>query len=259
MSAETFYVAAEIIFIWAVWNLSAPSVCRELGLYVSKWLNHQPLREYGKLQSWSTELMETACHAFTAAWGLHLISAHHWLKQPRTIWTDGPSKPSSMRFEQLYILHQLTINVFTLAIDWAKREPALMIVHHVVTNALIILALYSGEIRSAIVVLVIHNATDVLAGFTKMAHKLSLRGRRHWWIAEAVFALNVAAWGWARNYMFGTVYMGAYLDLCPSKNGLMTLGLVSLTLMNVVWMAKFLHIGYKLVRGISLLPQPIKV
>jgi hypothetical protein len=243
--------AADILGVgslWALWKYYSQRMGTDLGLHISRRLAHLPWITQGDVCSrrWGQELSHTLSHFIMACWGWSLVKPE-WVGTPTTIWTDrsvGPPISNYMR-QQL----SLSVLTFLMCMDGSQGFP--MVMHHMVAMLLVAGCIATDQLRTGLVLLVMHNTTDVLAGFTKLTHQLKLHGRRSWFMAEICFTVNLLAWGWVRTYLFTLKFLPAYWTLCPHNQPLLTTGLVLLAAMHARWLVMFMRIAVKLVRGMD--------
>jgi hypothetical protein len=73
-----------------------------------------------------------------------------------------------------------------------------MLSHHIATLGLIGLSFLQGYKRIGLVVLFLHDASDVPTDLLKLTNYLKLEGPASFFCVEAAFALNLATWFWYR-------------------------------------------------------------
>ena len=166
-------------------------------------------RKFGD-QSWHLVLH---C-AFTAA-SLYIVSGTRWLDDAASLWqADGGVHvrsaddlfrlPSRASLHALY-LAQTSVYVATTVshvfVEERHNDFLLMLSHHLVTLALIGLSYWFNTLRLGVVVMLLHDASDIVIDVLKLCNYLGLEGRRHLFAVEATFATNFVTWAYARLYL----------------------------------------------------------
>ena len=152
--------------------------------------------------------------AFTAA-GLYIVSGTRWLDDAASLWqADGGVHvrsaddlfrlPSRASLHALY-LAQTSVYVATTVshvfVEERHNDFLLMLAHHLVTLALIGLSYWFNTLRLGVVVMLLHDASDIVIDVLKLCNYLGLEGRRHLFAVEATFATNFVTWAYARLYL----------------------------------------------------------
>ena len=173
----------------------------------------EKIRKFGD-QSWHLVLH---C-AFTAA-GLYIVTLEdggtRWLDDAASLWqADGGVHvrsadalfrlPSRASLHALY-LAQTSVYVATTVshvfVEERHNDFLLMLSHHLVTLALIGLSYWFNTLRLGVVVMLLHDASDIVIDVLKLCNYLGLEGRRHLFAVEATFATNFVTWAYARLYL----------------------------------------------------------
>jgi hypothetical protein len=92
-----------------------------------------------------------------------------------------------------------------------RREFYPLFVHHLVALALVALAWHAQYLRIGLLVMYVHDASDLAVDVLKLVCFLGLGGRRGHYAAEAAFAAAVVSWGWWRLWIFPTRVMRSTL------------------------------------------------
>ena len=94
-----------------------------------------------------------------------------------------------------------------------------MMAHHVLTVALILNSFMQGEVAIGVLVLAVHDSSDVVLDLMKMANYMKLEDRHGGFIVEMLFVLNTyVSWPYLRLWVFPRYVIGAcftgYHKLC---------------------------------------------
>ncbi|KAL3317867.1 Ceramide synthase 1, partial [Cichlidogyrus casuarinus] len=115
--------------------------------------------------------------------------------------------PSFVKF--IYVLQSafyLHSTYATLFMDYIRSDFLALMMHHAVTCALLILSYFMMFYKIGILVLYVHDVTDILMEFAKMNAYLRNRDGKvymiHEYIANVAFAIFTAAWIYFRLYLY---------------------------------------------------------
>lgn len=126
-----------------------------------------------------------------------------------------------------------------------------MFLHHTVTMVLMAAAIYTDQVLQGCIVLLLHDAPDVLVCTVKFFHVLNLT-----YPTLLSFVAMLSAWAYFRLYLFARYAAGIFFNSegIPSNriNGLLLFTLVGLHLW---WFYLFLKMGYKFATGGGSLPK----
>jgi len=259
--------AAAVVGRWlsAGWRSSAsiPEECRS------------PLAPAVAMKKWVDQAWQFVIHATMSVWEVRLLLQHPaWWADPRGIGCPG-SYAISAELEAFFVL-QFVLWAFTgVSCKWfeeRRKDYVEMMAHHVLTVALILTAQLNGETAFGLVVLAVHDTSDVFLDLMKMANYLKVEGRHGFFITEICFVLNTyVAWPYLRLYVYPAFVISGqflgYQDKCTGVDGYVTTawdvrsvplwitarttGLSILFLLHVFWWYILNRIGFKLVMGQS--------
>ena len=110
--------------------------------------------------------------------------------------------PSRASVHALY-LAQTSVYVATTVshvfVEERHNDFLLMLSHHLVTLALIGLSYWFNVLRLGVLVMLLHDASDIVVDVLKLFNYLGLEGRRHFFAVEATFATNFVTWAYASS------------------------------------------------------------
>lgn len=203
---------------------------------------------------------------------LLVLSQETWWQDTRTCWIPHPwVQEHSTLAEGLYI-GQLIVWVYTCMIhrffDERRKDYFVMYAHHVITIALVAGSYYMLVLRIGILVLYVHDVSDIFVDVLKMVNFLKLEDRRGWFASEIAYVACVCAWVYWRLYQLPfRVIKGAFIDskavlagenhTCtgidcmfpPNMPGFLALNslLWLLQLLHIYWAHLFFMLGYRIV------------
>lgn len=210
------------------------------------------------------------CFFYTISWSLVAYvllweEGGRFLASPTSKWKeyamDVTSIPSTGYYvafviECSFYIHSLYAALF---LDIWRKDSIILMVHHVMTIALLVFTWCARYHRPALVTLFLHDICDIVLEFTKCANylKAQCNGIVKSWerTADIGFLTFTVTWFITRLYLFplrviyhSTVYLNdnnIYVPLGYYLNALLYL----LLLMNVYWFTLILHVLYKVARG----------
>ncbi len=187
---------------WALATACARSAARWLGGKWSDALASRPLQEGHQLSRFVEELCSLVVHCVMGCWGLHLIPGAWW-RDTSAVWTTPPPSEEAL---QTFMRHQLcswsVVGVLCVMVDERRKDFRQMVLHHVITILLVLGSWCVDEIRIGVLIVTLHDLSDIPASLTKVCNYLKLHGRKCWYATEACFALNLACWYLMRLHLF---------------------------------------------------------
>jgi len=222
---------------------------------------NRPLSKKGVMRKWRDQAWQLFIHISMTLLELYVLSDERWWSEPATTWFPYPmvAKPSL----HLLYLAQLAIWVYTgfshRFLEARRHDYVVMFIHHISTILLLALSHSAGYQRIGILVLFVHDISDIPVDLLKMTNYLKIEGPKSFYIVEIVFVSNLLSWIYWRLYRFPShVMYSAYYDSlgvmgCPydvfplwiPTNGM----LFVLLCLHVWWFFLFLRLGYYVVIG----------
>jgi ceramide synthetase len=156
-------------------------------------------------------------------------------------------------------LAQLAVWFYTAfshrCLEARHKDYFVMYSHHVATLALVALSYYGGWTHIGLLILFLHDASDIVADLLKMCNYMGLDESSGTYLTEGVFALNIGTWAWLRLWEFPrrAVYSVAVEfprgDQQPPPAGgyACLVFLCFLQCLHAWWFYLFLRIAYKIV------------
>jgi len=274
-------------------------LARAFGGWLSDRLPTKPLATPVQMKKFSEQFWQLVVHAGMAALEWHVVSREDWWDNAESVWMPSDKeeaaspglraelsakhefgRPCWHSAEPKYISSlalliywtQLAIWVYTCYVHRWRDEPRkdyfVMYLHHVMTIALVAGSAFTGNFRVGILVLLVHDFSDIFVDLLKICNYLNLEGPRGLFLSEISYLVNLVMWSYWRLYEFPTrvihtafvssaaaclpVYefpaiFPAGLEFWPLANAM----LGALLVLHVWWYFLMLRIGYKLVMGIN--------
>ena len=290
LSLFTVCFAGTIIFSKIIAHVASSagqciSKCRT-GLHVPQDCR-DPLHTRLKQRKFADQAWQIAIHASMTFCEIYLLFGKTWLNNPASCFEPCPSEYAmsvestelesgasdvkqqhELELRVFYIL-QLAIWVWTgfscCALESRRKDYVEMMLHHNLTVMCILCSFINGELAIGLVVLFVHDCSDIVLDLMKMFNYLKLEDSHGWFLTEITFGLNLMSWMYFRLYYFPVyvLYYGSYsgyaancgdddlsgtLDRCLSAGSCFQsgLGLFLLSCLHWVWFYMLLRIAYKL-------------
>jgi len=97
--------------------------------------------------------------------------------------------------------------------DEQRKDYFVMYIHHIATIALVSWSFSAGYLRIGLLVLYVHDVSDVFIDTLKMANYLKLDGARGWFGSEIAYVASLIAWAYWRLYQYPfRVLRGSFLE-----------------------------------------------
>merc|ERR1719350_1597680 len=116
-------------------------------------------------------------------------------------------------------------------------------------------SLYNGELGFGLLILFVHDASDVMLDLMKMCNYLKLEGTHGLYLTEIAFVLNTyVCWPYFRLYYFPFVAIPTTLlrhnSLCPGQQKKIGLTMLCLlVVLHLFWWNVMNRIAFKMVKG----------
>lgn len=209
-------------------------VSATVGTSLSQWLFKKgfvdatchPLAGPIQLKKWTEQSWQLFVHVTAAATEFLILCTVVWWEEPNRCFIPRPDEqpPAPIALQGLYIA-QLCVWIYTCVIhrffDERRRDYFMMYLHHLITIALVGMSWYANYLRIGLLVLYVHDASDIYIDLLKMINFLKLEGRRGWYASEGIYIASVGAWLYYRMYQYpfrvipGS-FIAPYLEYGPS-------------------------------------------
>ncbi|KAI9222878.1 TLC domain-containing protein [Blastocladiella britannica] len=201
---------------------------------------------------------------YTLSWGagMYFAMGAPWWKDTVHFWTDAPHLYLSASFKAYYLaqcafwIQQL----FVIHIEKPRKDHLQMLVHHIVTIALIVSSYYTNYTRIGCAVLATMDVGDIFLCSAKCFNYV------HWrTICDATFVLFVGVWLYSRHYIYYFLIRSVYVESlatlemrwAPSEGRYVSIGmwyfflalLIILQILLVLWLYLILRVIAKVITG----------
>ncbi|KAG9403046.1 Ceramide synthase 1 [Aphanomyces cochlioides] len=194
----------------AVWITKASF--RAGGGYISRnFLKHlgDPLRKEVTMKKFCDQSWQLVIHASMTVLEIIVLREENWWNDTTSLW--NPNSPTCDFPEQKFLtkllyITQLAIWIYTAFsckfLEEVRKDYLVMMSHHVVTIALVTWSYAMGFLPVGVVVLIIHDASDIPLDLLKMANYMKVEDRKGFFITEILFVLTLSIWIYLRVYLY---------------------------------------------------------
>ena len=140
-------------------------------------------------------------------------------------WFEPGTKTTSQNVSLFYIV-QLSIWIVTCFshrfVEARHKDYYQMYIHHIVTIGLMAGSWMFGYMRIGVLVLIIHDASDVPLDLMKMANYLKLEGPKSFFIVEIAFITCLISWAYGRLFIYPTkaLFTAAFESIIEAREGI---------------------------------------
>ena len=162
-------------------------------------------------KKFADQAWQLAVHVVFALAEARILSEEPWWFDTQSSWLPSVEAlavmPVRTDLKVLY-LAQLVVWVYTCAahryLDERRRDYYVLYAHHLVTILLVLGSWEAGgtAVRIGLLVLYVHDASDVFIDILKMVNYSKLEGARGFYASEIAYVAAVVSWGWFRFYQY---------------------------------------------------------
>lgn len=235
-------------------------------------VDSNPMAGKVQLKKWTEQSWQLFVHVVAACLELKILLEQPWFDDPRTCWLPRPEFQETQTDLLAVYLGQLAIWIYTCIIhrfvDERRKDYFVLYLHHLVTIALVAASWWANYVRIGLLVLWVHDASDIFVDLLKMVNYLKLESFRGYFASEIAYASCMVAWVYFRLYRFpfkviwGSVMApielhGRYPRLSLDWHGFfpedmplhteMNMLLVVLLCMHIYWFHLLSMVGYRMI------------
>jgi ceramide synthetase len=240
------------------------------GMMFSRWriasyipeASRHPLKSKLTMSKFQDQAWQLVIHSSMSIYEMYLMQGTTWWENPKSTFDPCPNTyPEQTQFSwamKTFYMLQLAIWLWTgFSCKWLeprRKDYIEMMLHHCFTVGLVLNSLLGNELPVGMLILFIHDFSDVICDLIKMANYLKLEESHGLFITEFFFVLNLfGTWIYFRLYRFPfhvvkEAVMDYYLVACPDrKNQTLTLCMLwGLCFLHCYWFALFIRLFIKL-------------
>ena len=141
-------------------------------------------------------------HTWSTLWLLNWLPLHRWYFHTEGLWEnilEAHPQKMELEFKGFYML-QLGYHIQSIVwhlFEEKRPDFVTMMVHHFVTVALIVGSYMSSYSRIGLLVLLVHDSSDVFVCITKAFHMCNWKKCSH-----VQFVVMVLVWAYTRLYLY---------------------------------------------------------
>ena len=157
-------------------------------------------------------------YAATCAWAAYVtipnVDSMPWLTDSMEFWKNWPSHEVSDGMFSLYVLYLgfYAHQIIFLFLDVKSSDFEAMLVHHLITLAIVLASWYANFTRVGSFVMLLHDCSDV---FLELAKCFNYSQKQHPWMssgADVTFILFALSFFYLRLYIYPTRVLRSVLD-----------------------------------------------
>ena len=128
-----------------------------------------------------------------------------WVRDTTTLWSPSLDQQGMSREVRLLYQMQLAAWLTTAVNQFFKppdKDQIAMLTHHIATVFLVAASYQINAHRIGLLILFVHDFSDIPCDALKLANNLGLSGARHCFLVEGLFASVMGTWAAMRLYVF---------------------------------------------------------
>lgn len=239
-------------------------VTKKIGFHAGRWVSttfltgapfNDPMSKYTIATKFEEQSWQLAIHVTMVAFEMYVLAGEPWFDDPSTCWVPHPREQEVKFSLKLFYLTQLAVWVFTCFshrfLEIRRKDYVEMYVHHVATILLVAGSYHGSNLRIGIVILLIHDFSDIFIDSMKMINYLKLEDKAGYFLSEIAFTINCLVWVYFRLYVFpfrvlkSAFYEGQLASFWAPSCVLLSV----LQVLHVFWFYLMLRIAYKVIYG----------
>ena len=169
-----------------------------------------PLKKQKTMHKFQDQMWQLFVHVSMSAFEYYILfhedGGVKWWEDYTTLWAPHPSVQENKPSVHLFYLIQLAIWIDTCFshkfVEERHKDYVMMYVHHIVTIVLVAGSYSFNYLRIGVVVLLVHDLSDVPLDLMKILNYLKCEGTKGFFLVEAAYAGNLVSWVYLRLYHF---------------------------------------------------------
>lgn len=170
---------------------------------------NDPLKKTVALKKWCDQSWQLVIHVSMTIFELYVLRDEKWWQDQTTLWNQGTDTgvfPTQKFSTKLLYITQMAIWIYTAFsckfLEEIRKDYLVMMTHHVVTIALVTWSYAIGFLPVGVIVLLLHDMTDVPLDMLKMSNYLKMEGVPGLFTTEILFVTTIALWFYYRIYQY---------------------------------------------------------
>jgi hypothetical protein len=172
------------------------------------YVDAPPLAGKIQMKKWQEQSWQFFVHVTMTMMEFVILYEEEWWRDTTTVWVPHPFEQRGRFRTDLQILYitQLAIWIYTCFIhrflDERRKDYFVMYTHHIVTIALVGVSWAVGYMRIGLLVLWIHDVSDIFVDTLKMVNYLKMEGPKGFFGVEISYVMCVLSWLYWRLYQY---------------------------------------------------------
>ncbi len=169
---------------------------------------NNPLSKPKTLSKYIGTAWQFVIHVSMSIFELYVLYDEPWLTHTYTAFEPIPQLFTVKQSLRIFFITQISIWVYTCyshrfnSDAHAHKDYFVMYIHHLATIGLVGLAYTHNYHRVGIIVLFVHDVSDIGVDLLKLSNYLKLEGPSNFFIVEIAYTLCITLWGYFRLYLF---------------------------------------------------------
>ncbi|POM66056.1 Longevity-assurance protein (LAC1) [Phytophthora palmivora] len=228
---QMLYILVAMFFVVALAvKLTKTSFAIGGGWFSRTFLHHlgDPLKKAVTMKKWCDQSWQLVIHVTMTIFELYVLRDETWWQDTTTLWNQGTDTgvfPTQKFSTKLLYITQLAIWIYTAFsckfLEEIRKDYLVMMTHHVVTIALVTWSYAVGFLPVGVVVLLLHDMTDIPLDMLKMANYLKMEGAQGLFTSEILFVTTIVLWFYYRIYQYPTKLL--YTTMVENREASMTM------------------------------------
>ncbi|RMX62251.1 hypothetical protein DD238_000833 [Peronospora effusa] len=223
-------LVAMIVVVALTVKLTKTSFAIGGGWFSRTFLQHlgDPLKKAVTMKKWCDQSWQLAIHVSMTIFELYVLRDETWWQDTTTLWNQGTDTgvfPTQKFSTKLLYITQLAIWIFTAFsckfLEEIRKDYLVMMTHHVVTIALVTWSYAVGFLPVGVIVLLLHDMTDIPLDMLKMANYLKMEGVPGLFASEILFVVTIVLWFYYRIYQYPIKLL--YATIVENREASMTM------------------------------------
>lgn len=214
-------------------------------------------------QAWQLCMHATLGALELRALGIRWYSLSDWQQPVEYVWEHpyNPIDDSTRYAYQLHVVVWTFSGISHCMFEERRKDYKQMLLHHCVTLALVVGSYYAQTTRIGLLIMAIHDVSDIPLDVLKCANYLKLEGANSLFLVETSFVTTLVTWAVLRLYVFPAHvvwtlgWQGSALHVLPARPEryesyiVLNLLLSILACLHVWWYALMCRILIRLLRS----------
>lgn len=221
-----FYEASELslfLTLFLLSGLAIEAVRWVFGVsafwFSRRFLQHlgDPMADPSNLKKAKDQAWQLVVHVSMTLFEAYIMGpGFEWWNQTEHAWIPWPTKQANHWTVPFFYLTQLAIWTATAVhhrfVESKKKDYVVMYIHHLSTIMLVFGSHFVMYWRIGIIVLFVHDFSDIFIDLLKLSGHFNMGGRRAFFFSEIAFVSSLVAWVYFRLYRFPAyvIYSAVY-------------------------------------------------